>query len=602
MGYRFAVAHREQLQHLHRPRRLPRVAEPDVLRPVQRPGRRDRRRRSSSRISRPTRRAKSRARACAVGQDWVLRLEQGQHVPLRLHADRRGHASACRPTAAVSFRFIDDFERAHLDQRPRDADPQLRQRLQLGQGRAHAEVRHEHAVHAGSRATPMRTRSTAGLANGSWVAGVGRRYMPGARSAGRSRRRCDALPAVACGLPGRRMPTRYIADARHHLADHRATYNYLTWTAPCIPVGEPTARKYGSDEYEFYAQDSWKLGRQPHGHRRPALQPLLAALRSRRPAGRARTSTSAIWLEHAPAAMMLRRASRTTTLAADRVRPGRTRERQARASTTGTRTTSRRASRWRGRPRPTAASSAGSRAATRWSSAAATRSSTTASARRWPRSSTHVGSFGLSTQSRSARSTSNNEDNPDIRFQSINDTAEHGAGSAAWRLPADAAAVRRRRSRRRSTARSRRRTPTPSTSWSAASSAATTASRRPTSAALGRNLLIRRDLMMPLNLDGPAVGRRLLHGRRQADRRRASQRPGDPLEHRADPVLGEPVPRCGVFDGCTATQNDGRDRSIDDDAGLHHGALGRRPVLLPGVAASSASSRSSTRSTTRWPR
>ena len=27
-----------------------------------------------------------------------------------------------------------------------------------------------------------------------------------------------------------------------------------------LPVGQPVARKYASDEYEFYVQDSWRLG------------------------------------------------------------------------------------------------------------------------------------------------------------------------------------------------------------------------------------------------------------------------------------------------------------------------------------------------------
>ncbi len=56
--------------------------------------------------------------------------------------------SDCRQQSRISFRFIDDFQRADGDVGPPDADAQLRGRLQLDQGQPHAEVRHEPALHA----------------------------------------------------------------------------------------------------------------------------------------------------------------------------------------------------------------------------------------------------------------------------------------------------------------------------------------------------------------------------------------------------------------------------------------------------------------------
>ena len=89
--------------------------------------------------------------------------------------------------------------------------------------------------------------------NPSWVAGVGRRYMPGSTfctSAG-----CN-LPAVASGGQS------VYADAWLHIigvmsqATQRANYNPDgTAQAP----GTPVAREIASDEYEWYVQDSWQL-------------------------------------------------------------------------------------------------------------------------------------------------------------------------------------------------------------------------------------------------------------------------------------------------------------------------------------------------------
>jgi hypothetical protein len=91
--------------------------------------------------------------------------------------------------------------------------------------------------------------------NPSWVAGVGRRNMPG--SAFCTVPRCAELPAVlSAGQAG-------YADAWLNLlgvlSQSTQRANYDKNGNPQAP-GTPVARTIASDEYEFYIQDSWQLG------------------------------------------------------------------------------------------------------------------------------------------------------------------------------------------------------------------------------------------------------------------------------------------------------------------------------------------------------
>jgi hypothetical protein len=90
--------------------------------------------------------------------------------------------------------------------------------------------------------------------NPSWVSGVGRTYMPGGANC--TTPGCPLYPAVAStGQAG-------YADAWLNLlgvlSQANLTANYDRDGNP-IPVGTPVARKYASDEYEFYVQDSWRV-------------------------------------------------------------------------------------------------------------------------------------------------------------------------------------------------------------------------------------------------------------------------------------------------------------------------------------------------------
>ncbi len=90
--------------------------------------------------------------------------------------------------------------------------------------------------------------------NPSWVAGVGRRNMPG--SAFCTVARCSELPAVAsAGQAG-------YADAWLNiigvLSQSTQRANYDRDGVP-QPNGSPVERTIGSDEYEVYFQDSWQV-------------------------------------------------------------------------------------------------------------------------------------------------------------------------------------------------------------------------------------------------------------------------------------------------------------------------------------------------------
>jgi hypothetical protein len=90
--------------------------------------------------------------------------------------------------------------------------------------------------------------------NPSWVAGIGRRNMPGSSFC--TVARCAELPPVAsAGQAG-------YADAWLNilgvLSQSTQRANYLADGTPQAP-GTPVARTIASDEYEWYVQDSWQL-------------------------------------------------------------------------------------------------------------------------------------------------------------------------------------------------------------------------------------------------------------------------------------------------------------------------------------------------------
>jgi hypothetical protein len=89
--------------------------------------------------------------------------------------------------------------------------------------------------------------------NPSWVDAVGVTYTPGQPSCDLPG--CTAIPAVAEGWNW--------ADAWINMlgvvSQGTGQYNYDK-DGNFLPAGEPARRRYATNEYEFYAQDSWRLG------------------------------------------------------------------------------------------------------------------------------------------------------------------------------------------------------------------------------------------------------------------------------------------------------------------------------------------------------
>jgi hypothetical protein len=90
--------------------------------------------------------------------------------------------------------------------------------------------------------------------NPSWVDGVGRTYMPGGANC--TTPGCSQVPAVAstfaAGYADAWLNVIGVLSQANLVANYDREGNLL-------PVGEPVSRKYASDEYEFYVQDSWQI-------------------------------------------------------------------------------------------------------------------------------------------------------------------------------------------------------------------------------------------------------------------------------------------------------------------------------------------------------
>lgn len=95
---------------------------------------------------------------------------------------------------------------------------------------------------------------TTGTANGSWVAGVGRRYRPGGPCPAPAD--CSGLPAVASG--GLSAYADSLIPILGIISQTNVIYNY-TIDGQVLAPGAPVSRLYGANEFELYAQDSWQI-------------------------------------------------------------------------------------------------------------------------------------------------------------------------------------------------------------------------------------------------------------------------------------------------------------------------------------------------------
>ncbi len=191
----------------------------------------------------------------AIGHDWVL----GSN---KVNTFRYGYTKIVEDTIgllqgdAVSFRFIDDFEALTSSNGRETPTHNVVNDFNWVKGAHSMKFGTNLRFSRIPRYTNVNSYLSA-VANGSWVAGVGRRYRPGSTACGPVQDACDSFPAVASGFVAS-YGDGYI-PILGIISQSSATYNYNV-DGSVIPFGEPTARKYGSNEYEFYAQDSWKIG------------------------------------------------------------------------------------------------------------------------------------------------------------------------------------------------------------------------------------------------------------------------------------------------------------------------------------------------------
>ncbi|HEX7087692.1 MAG TPA: TonB-dependent receptor [Vicinamibacterales bacterium] len=190
----------------------------------------------------------------AIGHDWVLgsnMINTLRYGFTRIKEDTIGQLTA----NAVSFRFIDDLIPLTSSNGRETPTHNIVNDFSWIKG--------SHTLKFGTNLRfsriPRYTNANSfifGTANGSWVAGVGRNFRPGSTNCGPVQAVCDSLPPVAAGFNAS-YGDGYI-PILGIISQTDAVYNYNP-DGSVLPIGEPTSRKYGSNEYEFYVQDSWKL-------------------------------------------------------------------------------------------------------------------------------------------------------------------------------------------------------------------------------------------------------------------------------------------------------------------------------------------------------
>jgi hypothetical protein len=188
----------------------------------------------------------------AIGWDWVIGsnfVNTFRYGFTKVVFDRIGTLDA----PLVYFRFIDDLnEGSSTNGRETPTQNFVNDTTWL---------KGDHSIKFGAnlRFTRIPSYSNAGsfsngVTNGSWVLGVGRRFRPGASTCYTPG--CTVLPPVASSF------NASWADSWINIlgvvSQTTGNYNYDRDGNP-LPEGEPVERRYASDEYEFYIQDSWQV-------------------------------------------------------------------------------------------------------------------------------------------------------------------------------------------------------------------------------------------------------------------------------------------------------------------------------------------------------
>jgi hypothetical protein len=193
------------------------------------------------------------SRGVAIGWDEVLSpsmVNTFRYGFTEIREDTLGQQTESR----ASFRFIDDFEPLTATSGRRTPTHNIVNDLSWITG--------SHTLKVGTNLRfsriPRYTNAASfhdAVANGSWVSLVGGRYRPGRNTCVTPG--CDTVPAVASSFNA--VYADSLINLLGILSQTRGNYNYDI-DGNILPEGEPVRRRYASDEYELYVQDSWKLG------------------------------------------------------------------------------------------------------------------------------------------------------------------------------------------------------------------------------------------------------------------------------------------------------------------------------------------------------
>ncbi len=188
----------------------------------------------------------------ASGHDWVL----GSNIvnTLRVGYTKVDDATIGLQTRSANvFRFLDNYE-ALTSTNGRE----------LGTWNVTNDlswIKGDHTLKVGTNLRFLRNDSFTnansfygGSLNGSWAAGVGRRYMPGGACPAPAN--CSGLPAVAS--TGQATYADSFINMLGAVTQTTARYNY-TIDGGVISEGAPLPRLYVANEYEFYVQDQWRV-------------------------------------------------------------------------------------------------------------------------------------------------------------------------------------------------------------------------------------------------------------------------------------------------------------------------------------------------------
>jgi len=160
-----------------------------------------------------------------------------------------------RTSDAVTFRFIDDLDALTATESRQVPTHNFVDDVSWLKGNHNIKFGTNIRFTRNPKSSNANSFHTGNL-NPSWVDGTGRKYMPGGATC--TTPGCTLVPPVASSFSsGYGDPWLTLLGV---VSQPTARYNYDR-TGTALPSGSPVTRKYATDEYEFYVQDGWRVRR-----------------------------------------------------------------------------------------------------------------------------------------------------------------------------------------------------------------------------------------------------------------------------------------------------------------------------------------------------